>query len=216
MWTPSLPLFKYRDSLFSNDKKASELQKWSSMGPLYKAYGLFIIKQYPIEFLRYFVWPNSHKYYAPPVEFLSKYNSGRDSVMPVAKLWFGYSDLKVTSRTKTKETWVLNFYPILSGIINIVMFCTLICYIILQGWKTSKAFSLGIMIGGIVWLMNACFTIFASSAALRFQSFPLVLTTAFAALLVDWLWSVAIAKEMISTPITTESIQDKLAQNIAT
>ncbi|WP_315815276.1 hypothetical protein [Paraflavitalea speifideaquila] len=35
--------------------------------------------------------------------------------------------------------------------------------------------------------MNAGFTILASSAALRFQSFPIVLTTVFALLLVDWM-----------------------------
>ena len=40
---------------------------------------------------------------------------------------------------------------------------------------------------GTVWLLNAGFTIFASSAALRFQSFPVFLTTKFALLLVDWM-----------------------------
>lgn len=194
MWTPGLPLFKYRDSLFGKDSTAGELKKWAAMGPFYKSYGLHIITEYPLQFARYFLWPNAQKYYAPPVEFLEQYNSGRKEVIDIAKIWFNYSSLKVTTRTK-KDVWVLNFYPILSGIINVVMLCTLICYVILGGWKTKDNFRIGVLMGATVWLLNAGFTIFSSSAAIRFQSFPLLLTTIFALMLLNWLWKMSTVKE---------------------
>jgi hypothetical protein len=194
MWSPNLSLMKYRDSLFKKDTVASELKKWASMGPFYKEYGLYIIRQYPWHFIQYFMWPNSQKYYAPPVEFLESYNGGREGVTESAKNWFGYKSTKVTTRMTEKKVWVLDFYPILSGIINVVMICVLLCYIQLKGWKQYGVFNKAVLMGGFFWLLNASFTIWASSAALRFQSFPVIVTTIFCLLLLDWM--VQLAKRM--------------------
>ncbi|THU32925.1 hypothetical protein FAM09_26100 [Niastella caeni] len=197
MWSPGLPMFKYRDSLFNNNKKASELKKWASMGPFYKSYGLYIIRQYPLHFMENFIWPNSLKYYAPPVEFLENYNSGKDSVAPIAKEWFDYSSRKVVTRFKNKQTITLDFYPIFSGIINAIMFFLLIFYSMLKGWKNAPMLQKGVLLGTTIWVLNAFFTIFASSAALRFQSFPITLTTMFTCLLLDWLWKSALKPDVL-------------------
>jgi hypothetical protein len=203
MWTPSLPLFKYRESIFKMDTSASESKKWATMGPLYKSYGLTIITKYPLHFARHFIWPNAIKYYAPPVEFLERYNSGRNNVTELTKNWFNYKSLNVFSRTQN-EVWVLSFYPILSGIINVIMLCTLICFIVLKGWEIESNFRMAVMAGGAVWLLNAGFTIFASSAALRFQAFPLLLSTIFAVLLLNWLWKLSTVKVSSTLPTLNE------------
>lgn len=188
MWSPSMPLMQYRDSLFkAHDSTAGELKKWASMGPLYKSYGLYLIKKYPGHFAAWFLWPNAKKYYAPPVEFLATYNSGSDWVTNQAKFWFGYKNVKVRVRMKNPNTWVLDFYPILTGIINVLMLFGLLYYVLLKGWQHNPVFNKILCMGGAVWLVNAVFTISASSAALRFQSFPILLTTTFTLLLVDWL-----------------------------
>lgn len=210
MWTPFLPLWKYTDSLFRSDPKANEIKKWSSMGPQFKEYGIQIIRRYPLHFVRYFLWPNAQKYYAPPVEFLGQYNSGKDSVAMIAQVWFKYNGPKVYTRVKDNKVRILNFYPILSGLINAVMLCSLVCYIVLQGWKQKGNFRIGILMGGIVWLLNAGFTIFASSAALRFQSFPLMLTTIFSLFLMDWLCSIAFIKDNLKNElVNTETTLPK-------
>jgi hypothetical protein len=187
MWSPGLPLMKYRNSLFSKDTTATELKKWASMGPLYKSYGLTIIRKYPWKFVRYFIWPNSKKYYAPPIEFLENYNSGKTDVTEQAQSWFGYKSRNIKTRMLNNKVWVLNFYPILTGIINVVMLFSLVCFIILKGWRDYILFHKGVLLGGSFWLLNAGFTISASSAALRFQAFPILLTTIFVALLIDWM-----------------------------
>jgi len=187
MWSPGMPMFVYRDNLFKTDTSASELKKWASVGPFYKSYGLYIIKQYPWHFIKYFIWPNAIKYYAPPVEFLGVYNSGKTDVTKQTKNWFGYKTRIVKTRFENKNVWILNFYPILSGIINVIMLITLCCYISLKGWQYNPTFKKGILLASIIWLLNAGFTIGASSVALRFQAFPLLLTTLFAALLIDWM-----------------------------
>ncbi|MBO9204613.1 MULTISPECIES: hypothetical protein [Niastella] len=213
MWSPGWPMMKYRDSLFRKDSTAIELKKWASMGPFYKAYGLYIIKQYPVKFLEYFIWPNANKYYAPPVEFLEAYNSGKDEVSPTAAAWFGYTTQKVHTRMKDNETWVLNFYPILSGIINAVMVFMLLFYSSLKGWQTTKLANKGIIMGIVVWILNAGFTIGASSAALRFQSFPILLTTTLVVLLLDWLWKIAMNKDVYGISAKIEETKPNLAIN---
>jgi hypothetical protein len=202
MWSPAMPLMKYRNSFFKKDTLVTEFKKWAIMGPIYGEYGNYIIKKYPWHFARYFLWPNANKYYAPSVEFLESYNSGKDDVLPLAQKWFGYKTLKVKTRMNDKEVWILNFYPILSGIINVFMFFLLIFYLSLKGWKYNVDFKKGICLGASLWLLNAVFTISVSSAALRFQSFPIILTTIFVASLVDWMLQlIAIIKKKTITSV---------------
>jgi hypothetical protein len=104
--------------------------------------------------------------------------------------------MKVKTRMSNNKVWVLSFYPIFSGIINVVMLLTLLFYVTLKGWQNNEVVKKGIFLGAAVWLLNAGFTIYASSAALRFQSFPILLTAIFVALLMDWLWKVAMSTEV--------------------
>jgi len=187
MWHPSLTLMKYKENVFRNDTNALELKKWASMGPLYKDYGIYIIKQYPDEFIKHFVWPNSKKYFAPPVEFLGNYNSGRDSVTDQTQRWFEYKSKRVKVNMKDDKVLILTPYPIMSGIVNAVLFFALICYCLLEGYRKRLFINKVIALGISIWLINAIFTITASSAALRFQSFPLMLAGICSILIVDWM-----------------------------
>ncbi len=209
MWSPGLPLFRYRNKLFNRtDSNANEFKRWASMGPLYGDYGRYIIRQYPWQFLRHFVWPNSHKYYAPPVEFLAQYNSGKKGVTEVAKNWFGYKDKQLLRRTQTPDVHILDFYPILTGTMNVVFLACLVCFIWLKGFKQPGAFRKGVLLISLIWLINAGFTILASSAALRFQSFPVLLIITFALLLVDWLIRSA-SKDIDAAPAAPEVPENK-------
>jgi hypothetical protein len=188
MWTEWFPLMRYQDSLFkAKDPSATELKKWASMGPFYSSYGLYIIKKYPIYFLRYFVWPNTRKYFAPPLEFLEYYNTGQSTVQESATQWFGYTNNQVKTRMKSRKVWILQYYPFLVSITNIILLLGLLSYILLQGWQYNTAFIKSILLAGFVWIANAGFTIFLASAALRFQSFPALLNETFSLLLIDWI-----------------------------
>jgi hypothetical protein len=187
MWTPSFPLRRYNDSLFKKDTAATLLKKWASMGPLYGSYGLFIIKKYPLHFLRYYVWPNSLKYLAPPVEFLDRYNSGKPTVRRSAVKWFGYKDNKVKTSMKNGKVWILQDYPFFISITNLIMLLGFLSYLLLKGWQYSPSFNKIILLAGFVWIMNAVFNIFTCTAALRFQAFPAFVTVIFSLLLIDWM-----------------------------
>ncbi|WP_315814458.1 hypothetical protein [Paraflavitalea speifideaquila] len=118
MWTRHQPLFKYRDSIFRSDTISSEFRKWASMGPFYAEYGKHIIRKYPMYYFKYFIVPNSIRYYSLPLEYLSYYNEGKDYVQNSAKEWFNYKSNKVFARTKTVESNLIIYYPVYTGIMN--------------------------------------------------------------------------------------------------
>jgi len=195
MWDPRSPLYAYRNSLFTKDTTASELKKWASMGPFYSEYGLYIIRKYPLYYLQYFIWPNTCKYYAPPVEFLDHYNSGEDSVKPPAKIWFKYTTLKAKVRTKDLNVSILNYYPILTGVINVLFLFSFLCLISVGFLKNKTPIRNSIILLTLFWLGNAAFTILSSSAALRFQATPIILVTLFSFTLIDLLYKTALQQE---------------------
>jgi len=187
MWSPPTPLYTYRNSLFKKDSSATEFKKWASMGPLYNEYGWYIIRKYPGYFARYFLWPNANKYFAPPLEFLGTYNSGHNTVDSTTMKWFRYNTTIVKTRTHSISYSILGYYPILSGALNMVMLLSLIFYFSIAGFKSSGRIHKWIFLSSSIWILNAMFTIFASSAALRFQTFPIILTMISNAILIDWM-----------------------------
>jgi hypothetical protein len=193
MWDRSLPLYHFMDMQFVNDSTITDFKKWSLVAPLYKDYGIYIIKQYPTYFTKYFLWPNANKYYAPPIEYLEMYNAGIDSTVPLSREWFGYST--VSSKFKDYKINILNFYPILSGIMNLVFFCSLIGYFLLKGFLLHKIFHKTILLSSTFLLLNAGFSIFSTAAALRFLAFPILVMSTFALLLVDYLCKIAVGRE---------------------
>ncbi|HEY8897642.1 MAG TPA: hypothetical protein VIM79_22605 [Niastella sp.] len=188
MWTPQLPLMQYPDNLFTaKDTSMPKLKNWATIAPLYSSYGWYIIKKYPLHFLRYFIWPNIPKYLAPSVEFLGYYNWNQPTVPESAMKWFGYKNNQVKIRMKSGKAWVLQYYPFIVSITNLLLLLMLMSYLLLKGWKYNPLFNKSFLLASLVWITNAGFTIFASSPALRFQAFPTLLSAIFSLLLIDWM-----------------------------
>jgi hypothetical protein len=188
MWAPSLPLMRYKEKVFQGkDSAASEFKQWASMGPLYSAYGWCIIKKYPLHFLRYFVGPNTLKYFFPPVEYLEDYNRGQPTVLESAVTWFGYKNNQVKTNMQSSKVWVLQYYPYLVCFSNLILFLMLLSYLLLKGWQFNASSKKIIILAGFVWLANAGFIIVVAPVALRFQAFPALLSISFCLLLIDWM-----------------------------
>jgi hypothetical protein len=187
MWTPRYPLIQYRDSLFENDPSATEFKMWASMGPFYSSYGKYIIKKYPIHFVRHFILPNAWKYFIPPLEYLENYNWGFPFVQKSAVKWFGYTNDQVKARTKNGGLWTLQYYPFLVSFINLIFFLMLLSYLLLKGWQYNPIFNKIIVLAGFFWISYAAFNIFAAPTVLRYQAFPSSLSITFSLLLIDWM-----------------------------
>lgn len=194
MWTPSAPLRMYMEQQFKKDSTAPEMKRWASVAPLYKDYGTYLIKTYPMAFLKYYLFPNALKYYAPPVEFLESYSTGVDSVHPIAQRWFSYKTNKITTIFKDFKVDILNFYPILTGTMNVIFFLGMLGFLVLEGYKQHRMMSKGLLLVVCLWLVNFGFSVFASPIALRFQMFPIIVMTSFAFLFMGFIISEATKK----------------------
>lgn len=200
MYPPDLFLKKYNDLRFKDDITANDLTKWASAAPLYADYGIYIIRQYPLLYVRYLLWPNINSYYVPSVGSLANYNGGTDSVAPITQIWFGYKNSKVKTRARDMAIRALDGYPIYSGAINVVMLCCLLCFLLLGGFRSNMLFRKAVLLACTIWLLNAGLTIFSVKAALRFQSFSIVIATIFALLVIDWLWKMGVNDENSDRP----------------
>lgn len=187
MWDPRSPLSKYMEDQFRKDSTVSALKKWSTVAPLMKQYGTFLIKAYPVEFTQYYLIPNAVKYYAPPVEFLDQYSTGIDSVNETAKVWFNYKSNKITCRFKDFKVNTLEFYPVMTGTMNVVFVLSAISFLFLRGYKQSLQLKNGLALVVSLWVVNFGFSVFASPIALRFQLFPILVSLSFTFLLVEFL-----------------------------
>jgi len=188
MWTPDGPLNRYMNLMFKSDSTAGRLRRWATVAPFYAEYGSYIIRQYPEAFFRYYLIPNTLKYCAPPVEFLEYYNMGVDSVGIRIQDWFGYKSSKVRTYFKDLKVNVLNFFPSLAAIANIILLLGLLCFKLLNGHRLLPAFSKMLILVFSLWVVNFCFSVFSAPIALRFQLFPIMVFFSFSFLLVEFIW----------------------------
>lgn len=194
MWDPRSPLSIYADSQSKLDTMATALKKWAKVAPLLSEYGGLLIRQYPSEYVKYYLLPNAMKYYAPPVEFLGEYSTGVDSVQPIAKIWFDYKSNKLKTKAKDYKVSMLNFFPVLTGTMNIVLLFTLISYVILKGYRQTPKLNHGMLLLVTLWIINFGFSVFAAPIALRFQLFPIMVSFSFTLFLLEYLVKAALGR----------------------
>lgn len=195
MWDERSPLVKYSEKKFATDSSATPFKKWACAAPIMADYGGYLIKQYPVEYLKHYLLPNAAKYYAPPIEFLGSYSTGVDSVNLIAKIWFGYPSNKIKCRLKTFNVKIFDFFPILTGAMNIVLLLSIISFFILQGHKINKGLMQGMLLVISLWIVNFGFSIVASPIALRFQLFPILTTLSYTFFLIEYIIILAFSTE---------------------
>jgi len=191
MWVPGSPLRRYMEQRFFGDSAAGPLKKWATVGPLYADYAAYLIKEHPVEYAKFYLLPNAFRYYAPPVEFLDTYNTGIDSVLASAQAWFNYKTNKVKTHFKDYRVETLNFYPVMTGIINVVFLLSALSFVFLRGYKKSQNLAIGLILTSVLWVVNFGFSVFASPIALRFQLFPILVFFSFTFLLIEYIWKLA-------------------------
>ena len=188
MWDFRSPLQVYMKNRFKNDSVSSPFKKWSLVGPLYGEYGKWLMRRYPATFAGHFLWMNALKFYAPPLEFLDSYNSGLDSVRAIAVGWFQYNSYKVSTKFRTLDVSTLNFYPIMSGMINIIFLASILGLLTLNGFKSITTFNNILLLVAVFWGANFAFSVFSSPVTLRYQLFPLMVSTYMMLVVVDLIY----------------------------
>jgi hypothetical protein len=185
LWDDKAPLKQYMYESKKGDS-SKDFKKWASMGPLYGAYGRYLIAGHPGAFLQHYVWPNVKNYYAPPPGFMSSYNQGDSIVPPIVATWFNWTDNKLPSRFQDKKIAVAAYFTVLLPVINLIFVTSFLAFLITAGLKVSLYYSNGIFWWiGLIWLTNMAFSVLAAPIELRYQLFPMIITLIFGMVLID-------------------------------
>lgn len=186
LWDDHAPLKEYLIARYRKDSVTDGYKRWSSMGPIYSAYGGWLIGKHPLVFIGHYLLPNIVNYYVPSPEFMNIYNMGKDTVEDLAKFWFNYKTNKVT--VPNKQIGFMDSYPIALAIINLVFVLSFVSFWLLEGFKKSGPYpSKALKWMGCIWLANFGFSVLASPIVLRYQVFPMLITFAFLGILIEFI-----------------------------
>ena len=197
LWSERGPLIQYMIKTYKNDTITPPFKKWASLGPLYQDYAAELIRKYPLQYVKEFVWPNALKYAMPPPEFLEQYNMGQDSVGRLAKEWFHYSTQKVISQKKKPLKIAQGaYYSLFATLANALLFICLAGLAIFAEFK-NKANGLAktILIIVCFWILNLGFSIAASPIVLRYEIFPALISFSLAIVIAEAIYLAGIEQD---------------------
>jgi hypothetical protein len=148
---------------------------WAKAAPVFKQYGLYLIKRHPGAYFQHYLLLNTKNYLMPPLEKLAIYNLGDDEVSNIGKKWFDYPDNKVIAISKTAQGDILIAHPTIFLFLNLFFVGQLFLFIKRHGFtRSERRFTVTIsLLSGLI-ILNAGFSIFANIICFRYQVFPMM------------------------------------------
>jgi hypothetical protein len=183
------PLVTYGKQQRQKDSiKKTYFQAWAAMGPLYGAYGRWLIKEHPGLYLKHFAWPNLVRYYNPPMSFMGVYNLYNTKVDSIAMTWFNWKNNQLPSRLADKKIYTMSYIQTLLTIINPLFIASILLFLCFSGLKQCSKTSKHLLICMLlVWFGNCIFSVVSAPTELRYQIFPVVITLPFCILFMSWI-----------------------------
>jgi hypothetical protein len=183
LWDPASPLQPASNPVNIADNEP-HLRKMAAVSPLYNNYGKFLISQYPMSYIKYYLLPNMLQYANPPAENMTIYNDGADTIWPVAQAWFGYKNVR--PRSSTRELVIFDYYPAFMVFIILLFTGVWIGYLAIGGRQyTVPQFRNAFRITTYYWIVHFGFSVLASPVVLRYQLFNMILGVTFSVCLID-------------------------------
>lgn len=197
LWDFNSPLRLYMDKKCAKDTNSSFFSKWASMAPLYSEYGLFLIRNQPENYFRFFVLPNLKRYYAPPSLFMGFYNLGNKTVSTDVAKWFEWRSKALPTRNTNRKIYISDLCSTIISILNPLYILSNVFFIILCCYKKcNKISKLTLLWMFAIWLSNLLFSITTAPIELRYQLFPMTLTFVFTSLIISFLIKEAMSNNL--------------------
>ena len=187
------PLLTYKDLQCGYDRHfLINIKTLSKMGPLYDAYGSYLIKKYPWTYFRYFVLPATYTYMIPYSEV---YNQGEalfvrqwDTLIQMKKKWFGNISSYEPVRYENIRRSLFDYYPIINTLTHLIFILTFLGFLWLNGYKhLASPYRKALGLIAVLWLANFFFMVIASASLLRYQLFITTVELAFATFFIDFI-----------------------------
>lgn len=162
MWRPDSPL---KEILYRVEERygVSYFVAWSYVGLAFRDYGRFLIERYPLEYGRYFLAPNSRRFFWPSVDVLGGYPAEQPADMD--KHWLGLPGVDFGARFDpvaaiSRGLPVYHLVLVLAGLAGMVGSV----WIRWGTWTRERRLFWWLMLFGLSY---AVFTVFASPVSLR-------------------------------------------------
>jgi 4-amino-4-deoxy-L-arabinose transferase-like glycosyltransferase len=155
----------------------SQFQAWGKVSPIYNKYGSYLIKKYPLAFIRYYMLLNAQNYFNPYLEKFGSYNIGMRSVWDPAKIWFRMKDDSVHKNVHTRyQVMVFFLFPFFFMLLN-VYYLFGFAYLFFTGrFRSGNYFStVSILTATAFLIINFGFSVFATPVVLRYQIIPMII-----------------------------------------
>jgi hypothetical protein len=183
---PEAPLKQYMFQHYTSTTYYGQVVAWGKVSPVFKDFGLSLVKQHPVAFVRYYMLVNTKNYFFPPLEKLEIYNLGLDDVPDFVQQWFQFKSSKIWAISKPLQGILLFIYPVLFFALNLSLLWGYLQFIRPKYFKTCRPlFKYCCIVIGAFVLLNFCFSIFANIIVIRYQVFPMIICLAFSLLLID-------------------------------
>jgi len=121
MWADRSPLQQYMKQKYipNQSKQTSDnfnYYMWAQAAPIMSQYGSWIIRNYPLDFIKYYIIINAANYFFPTTEFLGEYNTNLNNIQPIAQTWFELKSRKIRSNFMICLPTVLKFSEFLQAL----------------------------------------------------------------------------------------------------
>lgn len=162
-------------------------QAWGSVSPVFNAYGKWLIKHYPVEFARYYMWLNVKNYFIPHLEKFGYYNIGMREVWDPARIWFKMKSNKITLIPSIEfQGYIFFMYPLFFMALNIYFAGCATFFLTNKKLRQANRPLVIALLAAIAFLIiNFGFSVFATPVVLRYQIVPMIVLLAFSLFLTE-------------------------------
>jgi hypothetical protein len=186
LWSFQSPLRTYMRQV-TKDTTKRYFYRWARMGPLYGAYGWFLIARHPGLYVKHFVWPNLKRYFLPPPYFMGYYNMGIQYVNPEIKRWFQWESNRLPTENEDRKIEWMHMFSVLFAVINLLFFILGLICIGGPGFKLFSAISRKLLlISFAIVLVNGMFGACTAPIELRYELFPFIIMVPLVAIYISY------------------------------
>jgi len=186
MRQPESPLKRYVRHHYKAKSDYDFIIAWGKASVVFGDFGKWLIKHYPVEFARYFLLRNTKNYFLPPLEKLKVYNLGKDTVDPIAALWFDYKTTKVNTISKELQRSILYIFPIVFSLLNFYWMGGIILLFVQKKIQLLEISTVkNLMLSGAFLVFNMLFCITTTIIVLRYEFFPMIICLTLSVMLLE-------------------------------
>jgi len=192
MYALNSPLVIYMENRSQREWPFLNTKQYWEVAPLYQSYALYLIRKYPITFMRHFLLPNFLRYYSPPGEI---FGSSAPFYLHEA---YGGPELRKVLRLTTIETKpsyiqlsekILYVYPSLMAIAHFGFLFGLLGFLFLGAYRTiGKPYDNCVLLAAALWCCDLAFSLLSAGIVLRYQIFVMVPELAFGLYFIEFVY----------------------------